>query len=173
MNGPTGAPTSVTYTPIGVIRSEHRRPEETPIQPVYARDCCGRAEILTQYAEGLKDLDGFSHLLLLYHFHRAGEPLLTVVPFTDDEPRGIFATRAPRRPNPIGLSLVRLVRIEGTVLHLSDVDILDGTPLLDIKPYVPRFERAENATGGWTQTVDEETAARRGRRGFRGERGQQ
>lgn len=157
---------SIVYTPIGVIRSEHREPEKTPIQPVYARGCNGRAEILPQYVEGLKDLDGFSHLLLLYHFHRAGEPLLTVVPFTDDQPRGLFSTRSPRRPNPIGLSLVRLLRIEGATLHLSDVDILDGTPLLDIKPYIPRFERVDDAAGGWTATVDEETARQRGRRGY-------
>jgi len=162
------APASVVYTPIGTVRSEHHEPEKTPIQPIYARGCSGRAEILPQYVEGLKDLDGFSHLLLLYHFHRAGEPLLTVMPFTDDQPRGLFSTRSPRRPNPIGLSLVRLLRIEGAVLHLSDVDILDGTPLLDIKPYIPRFERADDATGGWTATVDEETARRRGRRGFQG-----
>jgi len=168
----TEVPAAVTYTPIGVIHSEHRRPQETPIQPVYARGCKGWAEILPQYAEGLKDLDGFSHLLLLYHFHRAGEPQLTVVPFTDNQPRGLFSTRHPRRPNPIGLSLVRLVRVEGTILHLDDVDILDGTPLLDIKPYVPRFERAENATGGWTETVDDSTASRRGRRGFQAGRGQ-
>lgn len=159
---------SIVYTPIGIVRSEHHEPEKTPIQPVYARGCRGRAEILPQYVEGLKDLDGFSHLLLLYHFHRAGEPLLTVVPFTDDKPRGLFSTRSPRRPNAIGLSLVRLLRIEGAVLHLSDVDILDGTPLLDIKPYIPRFEQADDATGGWTATVDEETARRRGRRGFQG-----
>lgn len=157
---------SIVYTPIGVIRSEHREPEKTPIQPVYARGCNGRAEILPQYVEGLKDLDGFSHLLLLYHFHRAGEPLLTVVPFTDDQPRGLFSTRSPRRPNPIGLSLVRLLRIEGATLHLSDVDILDGTPLLDIKPYIPRFERVDDAAAGWTATVDEETARQRGRRGY-------
>jgi tRNA-Thr(GGU) m(6)t(6)A37 methyltransferase TsaA len=158
----------VTYTPIGVIRSEHHEPKQTPIQPVYARGCEGRAEILPQYAEGLKDLDSFSHLWLVYHLHQAGNPLMTVVPFTDDKPRGVFSTRHPRRPNPIGLSLVRLVRVEGTVLRLSDVDILDGTPLLDIKPYIPRFERTENATGGWTAAVDEETARRRGRRDFQG-----
>jgi tRNA-Thr(GGU) m(6)t(6)A37 methyltransferase TsaA len=158
----------VTYAPIGVIRSGHRAAEETPIQPVYARGCPGRAEIRPEYAEGLKDLDGFSHLILLYHFHRAGEPRLTVVPFTDDSPRGVFSTRHPQRPNPIGLSVVRLVRIEGAVLHLEDVDILDGTPLLDIKPYVPRFDGVENPRGGWTQGIDEETARRRGRRGFRG-----
>jgi len=160
----------VTYTPIGVIRSEHHDPKQTPIQPVYARGCKGRAEVLPQYAEGLKDLDGYSHLLLLYHLHRAGEPLMTVVPFSDDKPRGLFSTRHPRRPNPIGLSLVRLVRIEGTVLHLNDVDILDGTPLLDIKPYIPRFERIDDARGGWSATVDEETARKRGRRDFQGGR---
>ncbi len=158
----------VTYKPIGVIRSEHRAAEETPIQPTYARGCPGRAELRPEYAEGLKDLDGFSHVILLYHFHRAGEPRLTVVPFTDDAPRGVFSTRHPQRPNPIGLSVVRLVRIEGTVLHLLDVDILDGTPLLDIKPYVPRFDGAEAAKGGWTEAIDEATARRRGLRGFQG-----
>jgi len=158
----------ITYVPIGVIRSEHREAEATPIQPVYARGCPGRAEIRPEYAEGLKDLGGFSHLILLYHFHRAGEPLLTVVPFTDDAPRGVFSTRHPQRPNAIGLSVVRLVRIEGSVLHLQDVDILDGTPLLDIKPYVPRFDGVESAQGGWTQTIDHQTARRRGRRGFQG-----
>ncbi len=155
------------YTPIGVIHSDHRVAEETPIQPVYARGCPGRAEIRPEYAEGLKDLAGFSHVILLYHLHRAGKPQLTVVPFTDDAPRGVFSTRHPQRPNPIGLSVVRLVRIEGAILHLQDVDILDGTPLLDIKPYVPRFDAVENATGGWTQTIDDQTARRRGRRGFK------
>jgi len=157
----------VVYTPIGVIHSEHQVPEKTPIQPVYARGCPGRAEIQPEYVEGLKDLEGFSHVILLYHFHRAGEPLLTVVPFTDDTPRGVFATRHPQRPNSIGLSVVRLVRIGGSILYLQDVDILDGTPLLDIKPYIPRFDGVENPQGGWTQTVDEETARQRGRRNFR------
>ena len=161
----------ITYTPIGVIRSEHQEAEKTPIQPVYARGLPGRAEVRPEYAEGLKDLDGFSHLILLFHFHRAGEPLLTVVPFTDDTPRGVFSTRHPRRPNPIGLSVVRLLRIEDTVLHLEDVDILDGTPLLDIKPYVPRFDGVHDPKGGWTQTIEEETARQRGRRGFQGEVG--
>jgi len=159
----------VTYTPIGVVRSGHRTAEETPIQPIYARGCSGRAEIRPEYVEGLKDLNGFSHVILVYHFHQAGEPRLTVVPFTDDTPRGVFSTRHPQRPNPIGLSVVRLVRIEGSVLHLEDVDILDGTPLLDVKPYVPRFDSLESSTGGWTQRVDDETARRRGRRAFRGQ----
>jgi tRNA-Thr(GGU) m(6)t(6)A37 methyltransferase TsaA len=154
----------VTYAPIGLIRSDHRDAERTPIQPVYAHRCPGRAEILPRYAEGLKDLDGFSHVILIYHMHRAGQPLLVVKPFLDDVPRGVFATRHPRRPNPVGISVVRLVRIEGAVLRLEDVDILDGTPLLDIKPYVPRFDQVENAGGGWTGGVDEETARRRGGR---------
>lgn len=157
----------VTYTPIGVIHSVHLVAEETPIQPVYARGLLGQAEIRPEYAEGLKDLDGFSHLILLYHFHQAGSVQLTVQPFTDDKPRGLFSTRHPRRPNPIGLSVVRLLRIEGTTLELEDVDILDGTPLLDIKPFVPRFDMTTDPRGGWTETVDEETAARRGLRGFR------
>lgn len=168
MTSPTEVPAPVTYTPIGIIRSEHHRPEETPIQPVYARGCPGRAEVRPEYAEGLKDLDGFSHVVLLYHFNHAGTPELTVVPFLDDSARGVFATRHPRRPNPIGSSVVRLLRVEGTTLYLEDVDTLDGTPLLDIKPYVPRFDDVENSRGGWTQAVDEETARRRGRRGFQG-----
>ncbi|MBN2445870.1 MAG: tRNA (N6-threonylcarbamoyladenosine(37)-N6)-methyltransferase TrmO [Phycisphaerae bacterium] len=159
---------TVTYAPIGVIRSVHQAAEQTPIQPVYARGCTGRVEILPEYVEGLRDLEGFSHLILLYHFHRAGPAQLIVQPFTDNKPRGLFSTRHPRRPNPIGLSVVRLVRIEGATLHLDDVDILDGTPLLDIKPYVLRFDGAAEPRSGWTETVDEETARRRGLRGFQG-----
>jgi tRNA-Thr(GGU) m(6)t(6)A37 methyltransferase TsaA len=168
MSGINSTPGYISYTPIGVIHSQHCIPEKTPIQPVYARGCAGRAEIRPEYAEGLKDLEGFSHLILLYHFHRAGDVRLVVQPFTEDAPRGVFSTRHPQRPNPIGLSVVRLLRIEGTTLHLEDVDILDGTPLLDIRPYVPRFDNVENPRGGWTEGVDEETARWRGRRGFRG-----
>ena len=140
MSDSEGRLASVTFTPIGVIRSIHTIPEETPVQPVCAQGLPGRAEIRPEYIEGLQDLDGFSHLILLYHFHRAGPVQLTVQPFTDDKPRGLFSTRHPRRPNPIGLSIVRLLRIEGGTLELADVDILDGTPLLDIKPFVPRFD---------------------------------
>ena len=167
MSEPDHTLSAVTFTPIGVIHSIHQEPEETPIQPVYARGLLGRAEIRAEYAEGLKDLDGFSHLILLYHFHRAGPVQLTVQPFIDDEPRGLFATRHPRRPNPIGLSVVRLLRIEGATLELEDVDILDGTPLLDIKPFIPGFDTARDARSGWTEAVDEETASRRGQRQFR------
>lgn len=154
---------------IGVIHSPHSSADKTPIQPTYATGIQGTAELHPEYEEGLIDLDGFSHVWLIYLFDRAGEPRLTVKPFLEDVAHGVFATRAPCRPNPIGLSLVRLVRREGRVLHLEDVDILDGTPLLDIKPYVTRFDTREGARCGWQERVDDETARRRGRRGFRGE----
>ena len=154
----------VTFRPIGVIHSPHQRPQATPIQPVYAGGARGRAEILPEYAAGLADLEGFSHVFLIYWFHKAAAPQLTVKPFLEDVTHGVFATRAPCRPNPIGLSLVRLLRREANVLHLDDVDILDGTPLLDIKPYATRFDYRENARCGWQDHVDEATARARGRR---------
>jgi len=154
----------VTYHPIGIIRSPHTDRETVPIQPVYAEGIEGRAEIFEAYEDGLADLEGFSHLILLYHFHRAGGVKLRVTPFLEDVEHGVFATRAPCRPNPIGLSVVRLVRREGRVLHLADVDILDGTPLLDVKPYVARFDRRDGVRSGWQDGVDEPTARHRGRR---------
>ncbi len=158
---------AICYTPIGVIRSEHTAVERTPIQPAYARGAPGRAELLPQYAEGLRDLEGFSHLYLLYHFHRAGRATLTVKPFLEDVARGLFATRAPCRPNPIGLSIVRLVGVEGATLRLLDVDILDGTPLLDIKPYTAKFDCIAGTRNGWQDAIDETTARTRGARGYR------
>ncbi len=158
----------IIVTPIGYIRSEHTEPSKTPIQPVYASGCRGRAEILPEYGEGLRDLEDFSHVFIIYCFHKADEPRLTVKPFLEDVPRGVFATRSPRRPNPIGFSLVRLVKREGNLLFLDDVDILDGTPILDIKPFVPRFDYRENACSGWQENVDDETAFKRGRREYNG-----
>jgi tRNA (adenine37-N6)-methyltransferase len=155
---------SLSVCPIGVIHTPHTRADDTPIQPVFAEGVQGRAEILPEYAEGLQDLEGFSHIWLLYWFHQAGPPRLIVQPFLQDAEHGVFATRAPARPNPIGLSLVRLVRREGRVLYLEDVDVLDGTPLLDIKPYVPRFDYRTDVRTGWLEAVDEQTAQRRGRR---------
>ncbi|MBN1420616.1 MAG: tRNA (N6-threonylcarbamoyladenosine(37)-N6)-methyltransferase TrmO [Planctomycetes bacterium] len=160
-----------TFVPIGAIRSEHRRAEETPIQPCFARGSSGRAEVLPAYEEGLEGIEGFSHVILIYHLHQAPPPSLTVRPFLDDEPRGVFATRHPGRPNPIGFSIVRLRRREGTTLFLEDVDVLDGTPLLDVKPFVPRFDSPEGASGGWVDRTDPESARRRGRRGWRGGEG--
>jgi tRNA (adenine37-N6)-methyltransferase len=154
--------------PIGTIRSEHLLREETPIQPEFARGCIGEAEVFPEYAEGLRDIETFSHLILIYSLHKADDPCLVVKPFLDDAPHGIFATRYPSRPNRMGLSVVRLVRRSGAVLVLEDVDILDGTPLLDIKPYVPRFDAPRDANGGWTDKVEAGEAGRRGRRGYGG-----
>lgn len=140
---------AVTYTPIGVIRTPFTDPKGMPIQPSGAAGVKGRIEVAPEVAAGLKDLDGFSHVILIYHFHRSQGYALEVTPFMDDVPRGLFATRAPRRPNPIGLSVVRLVRIEGAILHVEDIDVMDSTPLLDIKPYVPQFDAPEASRIGW------------------------
>lgn len=153
------------YVPIGVIRSPHLRAADTPAQPVFAVGIPGRVEVLPEFELGLCDIEGFSHLHLIYALDRADVPCLEVTPYLDEEPRGVFATRAPCRPNALGMSLVRLVRREGRVLHVEDVDILDGTPLLDIKPYVGRFDAREGARCGWQDTIDEATARERGRRG--------
>jgi tRNA (adenine37-N6)-methyltransferase len=158
----------VTFVPIGVIHSEHHIPEETPIQSVYARGCRGWVELLPEFADGLRDLEGFSHLYLVYHLHQAPPASLVVRPILQDTERGVFATRAPGRPNPIGLSIVELLGREGNVLLVDGVDILDNTPLLDIKPYTARFDHIAAMRNGWQDGVDEETARQRGRRGYRG-----
>ena len=141
----------ITYTPIGIIHSPFKEPKGTPIQPAAAGGIAGRVEVFPQYAEGLKDIEGFSHLILLYHFHVAKKASLQEKPFMDNEKRGVFAIRAPSRPNPIGISVVRLVSVEGNILHIKDVDILDSTPLLDIKPYVPEFDAREADKTGWLE----------------------
>lgn len=150
------------YIPIGVIHSEHLVAQKTPVQPVYAKGCKGWVEFYPEFEEGLRDVEGFSHLYLIYHLHQAPPASLLVRPFLQDSEHGIFATRSPLRPNPIGLSIVELVRREGFVLYLEGVDILDGTPLLDIKPYTARFDRVETTRNGWQDEVDEETARQRG-----------
>ena len=159
---------TITYRPIGIIHSEHVDAKLTPIQPAYAQGCKGQVEVFPEFAAGLQDLDGFSHIFLIYHFHQAEPAKLVVKPFLQDVERGVFATRAPCRPNAVGLSIVELVRREGNVLYLDGVDILDGTPLLDIKPYTAKFDRIETKRNGWQDEVDEETARRRGRRGYIG-----
>ena len=138
-----------SFRPIGLVRSPFTRADQTLFQP-YRSQAAGSVELLPEFEAGLEDLEGFSHILLLYVFHQA-EPgyNLRVVPLLDQEPRGLFATRYPRRPNPIGLSVVRLMRREGRVLHVQGIDVLDGTPVLDIKPYVPPFDAFPEATLGW------------------------
>jgi tRNA (adenine37-N6)-methyltransferase len=127
-----------------------------PIQPAGAEGVEGTVELREEFVPGLKDLEGFSHIILLYHFHASTGCSLEVTPFLDDAPRGVFATRAPRRPNPIGVSIVRLTGIDGSTLHIRELDILDGTPLLDIKPFVPEFDNREPARVGWlTEKLEE------------------
>jgi tRNA-Thr(GGU) m(6)t(6)A37 methyltransferase TsaA len=139
----------ITYHPIGVIRTPFKEPRGTPIQPTGAEGVEGVIEIDPAYRAGLKDLDGFSHLILLYHFHLTEGFSLEVRPYMDKDTHGVFATRIPGRPNPIGLSVVRLVKVEGCKLHIRDVDIINGTPILDIKPYVPAFDLRETDEIGW------------------------
>ena len=158
----------VTFKPIGIIQSEHKSTEETPIQPVYAKESEGRAEIFLEYTDGLLDLEGFSHIYIIYYLHRASTVKLLVKPFLHDVEHGVFATRTPNRPNAIGLSIVELISREGNILYLKGLDTLDGTPLLDIKPYPSKFDRIETTRNGWLDDIDNVTAMLRGKRGYRG-----
>jgi len=139
----------LTLKPIGVIHSPYKTKEEIPIQGRFKPEVTGEIEVFEEYEEGLKDIEGFSYLIILYWFHRAGKPSLLVRPYLDDNPHGVFATRYPARPNPIGLSVVRLLGREGNVLRIAGVDVLDGMPLLDIKPCVSQFDRREGTRIGW------------------------
>ncbi len=141
----------ICFRPIGIIHSPFQDLTGMPIQPSAAEGVEGEVIIDPALQAGLQDLGGFSHLYLLYHFHQAGDPELLVKPFLDDQKRGVFATRAPRRPNGIGLSIVKLLEIHQNVIQIANVDILDGTPLLDIKPYVPYFDRPEADRVGWLE----------------------
>jgi len=140
---------AITYKPIGVIHTPFKDIQGMPIQPVGARGIQGIVQVEPEYMQGVQDLEGFSHLILIYHFHLSEGYSLQVKPFMDDVLHGVFATRAPKRPNPIGISIVRLIKVEGGTLHIEDVDIVDGTPLLDIKPYVPEFDSQKAERIGW------------------------
>ncbi len=141
----------IEYRPIGTIHSPFKTTRGMPIQPSGAESIRGTIHIHPEYSEGLKDLEGFSHIVLLYHFHRCQDTKLTVIPFMDSQARGVFSTRAPSRPNPIGLSIVKLRKIKRNILDIENVDILDGTPLLDIKPYVPEFDQYPADRIGWLE----------------------
>ncbi|MBN2888965.1 MAG: tRNA (N6-threonylcarbamoyladenosine(37)-N6)-methyltransferase TrmO [Deltaproteobacteria bacterium] len=141
----------IEFTPIGIIHSPFTECDNMPIQPAGAAGIQGTVEVFADFRPGLKDLDGFSHIILLYYFHLNQGFKLRVVPFMDSEPRGIFATRAPKRPNPIGLSVVRLDKIIDGTLQISNVDVLDGSPLLDIKPFVPQFHAGGDVRTGWLE----------------------
>jgi tRNA-Thr(GGU) m(6)t(6)A37 methyltransferase TsaA len=143
----------VIYHPIGVIHSPFTDLREMPIQPAGDASAPGYAELFPEYARGLKDLEGFSHVILLYHLHEISTHQLIVTPFLDSQPRGVFATRAPVRPNPIGLSTVELTGIHVNELHFANLDILDGSPLLDIKPYIPTFDAPDGVRIGWLENT--------------------
>jgi tRNA-Thr(GGU) m(6)t(6)A37 methyltransferase TsaA len=140
---------TIDLEPIGVIHSPFKTPEDMPIQPAAAQGVSGSVELMPEYAAGLADLNDFSHIYLLYFFHLSHGYNLQVIPFLDTVPRGIFATRAPRRPNPIGLSIIRIHKITENIIEIKNVDIIDGTLLLDIKPYVPEMDAIEDCRIGW------------------------
>lgn len=137
------------YEPIGTVHSPFRKVDGMPIQPVGARGVAGLIEIRPELQEGLKDLEGFSYIIVLYHFHKSSGYSLLVKPFLDKTDHGVFATRVPKRPNSIGLSVLKLIRVEGNQVHVENLDILDGTPVLDIKPYVPKFDVWAADRAGW------------------------
>lgn len=140
---------NIIFRAIGVIHTPFSDTKGMPIQPSGAQGVRGTVEIAAEFEAGLKDLDGFSYIMLIYHFHLYSGYELEVVPFMDDTLRGVFATRAPKRPNAIGVSVVRLLNVKGPVLEVEDLDVVDGTPLLDIKPFVPDIDNREGGRSGW------------------------
>ena len=156
---------SIRFRPIGVVRSEHTDPMRTPIQPCYAPDSPGRLELFPEFAEGLTDIEGYSHIYILYHHHRAKDAGLMVRPCLQNTKRGVFSTRVPGRPNPIGLSIVRLLHREGNTLHVAGIDVLDGAPLLDIKPYSRRIDCITGTRDGWQDEIPDEKAMELGKNG--------
>ncbi|MCH1923590.1 tRNA (N6-threonylcarbamoyladenosine(37)-N6)-methyltransferase TrmO [Shewanella sp. C32] len=143
----------IHYQSIGVVHSPFTQQAGTPVQPSHDNASQGMIEIAPQYLEALQDLAGFSHIWVLCHLHQARQPKLAVTPYLDDKPHGLFATRAPSRPNPIGMSLVRLQKIEANRLYVQELDLLDGTPVLDIKPFVSQFDNREHSQCGWFETA--------------------
>lgn len=140
---------AIVCRPIGHVRSPFKATVGMPIQTAGAPDELARVEVLAPFVAGLRDIEGFEFLILLTHFHRCEHERLEVTPFLDDCTHGVFATRAPTRPNRIGLSIVQLLRVDGAALHFAGNDMLDGTPVIDIKPYVPRFDVRDTARIGW------------------------
>ena len=141
----------MNFKPIGIVHSPFKDARGTPILPTAAKGIEGTVEIFSEFTDGLVDLNGFSHIILICHFHLAQNYTLKVIPYMDNQQRGVFSTRAPSRPNPIGISVVRLDHIENNILYIQDVDIINGTPLLDIKPYVPEFDSKEDIKIGWLE----------------------
>ncbi|MCD6573213.1 MAG: tRNA (N6-threonylcarbamoyladenosine(37)-N6)-methyltransferase TrmO [Thermoplasmata archaeon] len=141
----------IEYEPIGVVHSPFKKPIGVPIQPKEAKGVKGIVEVFKKYEGGLEGIEGFSHITLIYHFHLCKERKIKVIPYMGDEPVGVFATRAPSRPNPIGISTVKLIERKGNILHVENIDIIDSTPLLDVKPYVPFFDDYMDVKIGWLE----------------------
>ena len=141
----------ITYRFIGIIHSPHKSVEGIPIQPNGAKGIKSEIEVSEEFQEGLKDLEEFSHIIVLYDFHRSKDFKLIVKPFLDNETHGVFATRAPKRPNSIGLSVLKLNKVVKNILYVENVDILDETPILDIKPYASKFDSVEEERNGWLE----------------------
>ena len=139
----------IKIKPIGIIHTPYKEPKGIPIQGKFEKGITGRLELFPEYQDGLKDVEGFSHIILIYYFDRSKKEELVGKPFLEDETHGIFAIRSPHRPNHIGLSIVKIERVEKNVITFSEVDILDGTPLLDVKPYVSHFDSRDNVKNGW------------------------
>jgi tRNA-Thr(GGU) m(6)t(6)A37 methyltransferase TsaA len=157
----------IIFHSIGIIHSPHQKLSDIPIQPVFCNDIKGTVVVNPEFADGLIDLHEFSHIYLFYYFHQSQRTCLHVKPYLSDEEHGVFSTRAPHRPNKLGMSLVQLIGIEDNVLYVTGIDILDGTPLIDIKPYIQRYNSRKNARSGWQEAVSEETASIQGMRNYK------
>jgi tRNA-Thr(GGU) m(6)t(6)A37 methyltransferase TsaA len=138
------------FVPIGTVHSSYKTKSEAPIQPRFS-EAEGEIEVFEEFADGLKDIEGFSHIWVLFHFHASEGYDLCTTPYLDDELRGVFACRSPRRPNAIGMSLVRLIERKGNILRIKGLDMIDGTPVIDIKPYVGEFDESEDIRIGWLE----------------------
>jgi tRNA-Thr(GGU) m(6)t(6)A37 methyltransferase TsaA len=144
----------VEFSPIGIIHTPFKTVENMPIQPTADKESEGWIEIFDEFSDGLADLSGFSHIYLIFHLHKSAGYKLKVIPFLDTVERGIFATRSPSRPNPVGLSVVKIMSVNGNIINIKGLDILDGSPLIDIKPFVPMFEDVKDVRTGWFDGKD-------------------
>ena len=158
---------AIVYLPIGYIYTPFNEISGMPVQPAGAKGIKGKIELVPEFISGIQGLDGFSHLILLYHFHLSENFELLVTPFLDTKMHGVFATRAPRRPNSIGLSIVKLIRIEENVLYIEDIDVINKTPLIDIKPYIPDFETSDRIKTGWYRNKKTDIAKARSDKRFK------
>ena len=145
----------IEFESIGILHTPFKTKEGMPIQPIGGKGIKGTLELNPKYTDGLKDLDGFSHIIILYYFHKVKNMKLLAKPFLDKELRGIFAIRGPPRPNPIGISIVKLIKIKDNILTIENLDMLDGTPVLDIKPYIPKYEFISEVKNGWVDGIQQ------------------